>query len=68
MSRTLQSPLIRGKPLFVILTRNASSNLFCMGSSQKVSKIREKSAFYRPLKNGQFIGVCTEKKGVRNIC
>ena len=46
--------------LLAILTRNKSSN-FPLSSCQYVSTIPEKTAFYRPFKNGHFVRVSTEK-------
>ena len=45
--------------LFVILIRNTSSNFFSCALVNSI--IREKSAYYQPFKNGQFVGVSADK-------
>ena len=66
---------IKEVPLVAILTRNTSSNFFPWVFVNMWVQFLKKTACYRPLKNGHFIRVCTERmmdhqyggNGARNV-
>ena len=75
-SRSLTAKkFIKEVSLVAILMKNIYSNSFPLSSCQYVSAIPEKTACYRPFKNGHFVRVCAEKtmdhqykeNGARNI-